>query len=326
MTSIETVTGKGLGVIARKLFEPGEVILSDPVTIYCQRGDNSNISSPSSCQARQIYQQFNRLSTQDRFKISKLFCLGDRTILNIFSTNSFTITSRYCGLFIKISRINHSCEPNACYNNNGCLEKEVTALRKILEGEEITISYITNNWEVRSIRQEELNCWRFLCSCQVCSFLGEDLGKNDQTRINLKEVDLTISQFIVDIWKSLNMSFMLHPNDELMKLNLEIMIKLPDIVKKAGKRLNLLESLGNQMLLQKFAAHLDCLLLLLKARSLGILCPSEVEAKIDYHGDVVERMADWNIDWRHNLCLVVARSYLFNVRWTYATNNAKAVL
>jgi len=320
MTSIETISDKGLGVVARKLFEPGEVILSDPVTIYCPRQENSNLSGPSSCQARHIYQQFNRLSLQDRFKISRLFCLGDRTILNIFSTNSFTITSKYCGLFIKISRINHSCEPNACYNNNGCFEKEVTALRTISEGEEITISYITNNWEVRGIRQQELSCWRFTCSCQVCSLMDSYLENNDRMRTILQEMDVIISQFVVNIWKSLTLAFHFDSslNDADMRLNVDILSQLPDVVKTAIKRLKLIEEFGNEMLLQKFAAHLDCLMLYLKARSVGILCRSQVEARIEYHGDIVERMADWNIDWRHQLCLVLARSYLFSVKWTFA--------
>ena len=50
--------------------------------------------------------------------MSKLFCVGDNSILNIFSTNSFTVNQSYCGLYVKTSRINHVCDPNACYNSN----------------------------------------------------------------------------------------------------------------------------------------------------------------------------------------------------------------
>ena len=74
-----------------------------------------------------------------------MFCVGDNSILNIFSTNSFTVNQSYCGLYVKTSRINHACDPNACYNNNGSLEKQVRAVREIAAGEEITISYISSN-------------------------------------------------------------------------------------------------------------------------------------------------------------------------------------
>ena len=86
-----------------------------------------------------------RLGTREKFKVSKLFCVGDNSILNIFSTNSFTVNQSYCGLYVKTSRINHACDPNACYNNNGSLEKQVRAVREIAAGEEITISYISSN-------------------------------------------------------------------------------------------------------------------------------------------------------------------------------------
>ena len=67
-----------------------------------------------------------RLGTQERFKMSKLFCVGDYSILDIFNTNSFTVNQSYCGLYVKTSRINH-------------------AVREIAADEEITISYIGSN-------------------------------------------------------------------------------------------------------------------------------------------------------------------------------------
>ena len=79
--------------------------------------------------------------------MSELFCVvGDNSILNIFSTNSFIVNQSYCGLYVKTWRINHACDPNACYNNNGSLEKQVRAVREIAAGEEIIIiSYISSN-------------------------------------------------------------------------------------------------------------------------------------------------------------------------------------
>ena len=45
------------------------------------------------------------------------------------------------------SRINNSCEPNACYNNNGCLEKEaLTKIWKVKKSPQVTSQ--TNGREV----------------------------------------------------------------------------------------------------------------------------------------------------------------------------------
>ena len=166
MTNVEPVPGKGLGVLAERNFSPGEEIITEAVSLLCSRGAEARGLTAE--QARQIYQNYNRLSTVDKFRVKSLYCMGERSILNIFSTNSFTITSKFGGLFVRISRINHACDPNACYNNCGSLEKVVTALREIKKGEEITISYIINNWDVRSERRSALSCWGFLCSCAVC--------------------------------------------------------------------------------------------------------------------------------------------------------------
>ena len=98
--------------------------------------------------------------------MSKLFCVGDNSILNIFSTNSFTVNQSYCGLYVKTSRINHACDPNACYNNNGSLEKQVRAVREIAAGEEITISYISSN----SVWFPTFLSWILSESRRYCSF------------------------------------------------------------------------------------------------------------------------------------------------------------
>ena len=73
----------------------------------------------------------------------------------------------------------------------------------------------------------------------------------------------------------------------------------------------------NELLLQNFSAHLDCLFLYLRARSLGILNKDGVERNILLHSDVVTEMAEWNIDWRHRLCRLVASAILFDVNWTF---------
>ena len=158
MTYTKQFPGKGLGLVADKEYHTGDVILEESVSLYCSRSVMSDdYPSPDASQTRQIYQQYRRLSTLDRFRVSRLFCLGKKSVVNIFSTNSFAISNHCCGLFIKISRINHSCDPNACYNHNGRLEKQVTAIRSIAKGEEITISYTDKFSETKGSRPKNLD-------------------------------------------------------------------------------------------------------------------------------------------------------------------------
>merc|ERR1712037_10482 len=57
-------------------------------------------------------------------------------VWGIYKTNAFTN-----GVFVKMSRFNHSCHPNAAMSCRVSNTQDVRALRKIKEGEEITICY-----------------------------------------------------------------------------------------------------------------------------------------------------------------------------------------
>ena len=69
MTSVEPVPGKGLGVRAQRDFSPGEEIIRERVAIHCSRHQEGETRGPSAEQARQIYQNYNRLSTVDKFRV-----------------------------------------------------------------------------------------------------------------------------------------------------------------------------------------------------------------------------------------------------------------
>ena len=94
--------------------------------------------------------------------------------LGIFCTNSFQLgESDRSALFLKMSRLNHSCRANCDYIiRHGCIE--VRATRPVSAGEELTICY--NNFleedapVVKSERKEYLLwAYRFSCKCEDCS-------------------------------------------------------------------------------------------------------------------------------------------------------------
>ena len=64
---------------------------------------------------------------QNKEKAEKMF-----KILNIYVTNMYSVTRVY----LKISRINHSCRANAVFGKG-----EIRAVYKIEEGQEINLDY-----------------------------------------------------------------------------------------------------------------------------------------------------------------------------------------
>ncbi|KAL0635919.1 hypothetical protein Q9L58_005163 [Maublancomyces gigas] len=94
--------------------------------------------------------------------------LRSDTIRGIWKTNRM-VAGDEDAVFETVSRINHSCSPNAkLYWNleTGCMK--VKALRKLELGEEVTISYIDFDAELE-VRKERLKSWMFVCSCPKCA-------------------------------------------------------------------------------------------------------------------------------------------------------------
>merc|ERR1711971_533323 len=91
----------------------------------------------------------------------------------IYTSNFF-----HNGVCIKMSRFNHSCRPNATYFwNTDTNTRDLRTLRKIKEGEEITVSYI-NTTESREERQSLLkDRYNFDCNCEGCDLNEEEIQK-----------------------------------------------------------------------------------------------------------------------------------------------------
>jgi hypothetical protein len=75
-------------------------------------------------------------------------------------------------LFLKASRINHSCRPNADFNirwleDRGVLIR-ITANRDVQCGEEICISYLPAGLRAGERRRRLRENWNFDCNCDAC--------------------------------------------------------------------------------------------------------------------------------------------------------------
>lgn len=94
------------------------------------------------------------------------------------------------GIFLQSARLNHSCQPNACraLENAECSTVSQRAIRK---GEEITISYVDENFAPAAARGEELrqkggSGWSDRgCCCVLCSGPAKELAASDKRRLKL---------------------------------------------------------------------------------------------------------------------------------------------
>ncbi|TLD36300.1 mynd finger and set [Venturia nashicola] len=111
-------------------------------------------------------------------------------LAGILQTNGFQLPAEgkwpECrGLFIEISRINHSCVPNCAQRWDG--KKRVMIIvpvRRIEVGEEITVTYLVNVevMVVKERRESLMKDFGFWCECERCKAEGGDEGM-------LEEVD-----------------------------------------------------------------------------------------------------------------------------------------
>ena len=112
-----------------------------------------------------------------------------RKVIDIFETNHFRK-----GLFLKMSRFNHSCRPNAEYFwNEETGFEDARAIRSIEKGEEITFSYDGAKCKDRDERRTHLkNNFQFHCMCEACEITEEEAEKDQEicNRYKALEVEL----------------------------------------------------------------------------------------------------------------------------------------
>jgi len=104
-----------------------------------------------------------RLMRQNKDKVEKMF-----KIYNIYETNTYSTS----GVYLKISRINHSCRANAVFSKG-----EVRTVHKIKAGQEINLNYSMETLLTmkRQERQKHLlKKMSFVCSCDFCQNDCED--------------------------------------------------------------------------------------------------------------------------------------------------------
>lgn len=138
--------------------KPGDTILSEdalvdfPVSLQSTHDPDQFLDPASPCNGRaDLLEVQNGLPQDKRTALDGLYNMyRDNGIVNLFATNCFTEPLRsqdnhvrmFVRIYKRISRVNHSCRPNAVVSWHPGLKKAfLRALRSIPHHTEITINY-----------------------------------------------------------------------------------------------------------------------------------------------------------------------------------------
>ncbi|KAK7924446.1 hypothetical protein PG985_006500 [Apiospora marii] len=172
------IPGKGIGLIATKPIRAGQSIMTRTPAVMIDRSCLDALTNDASVAL--LIQGVEALPTVHRDRYLNLTTHMDvasrqMRISQIFAVNSFRTGvgdqgADFHSVFTEISRLNHDCRPNCVYYfDPDTVSNKVYAVRDIMPGEEITVSYI-DGFQTTEARRERLHeHWGFDCGCPACT-------------------------------------------------------------------------------------------------------------------------------------------------------------
>ncbi|KAG6884617.1 hypothetical protein C0993_009529 [Termitomyces sp. T159_Od127] len=232
---LRKVPGQGTGAFTKNAYNPGDLILDErPIFVTPQ------FFNPQSEPSREhvLKLAVDEMSPPSKELFGMLYnCKTNdpKDVVGIIGTNALGIGRLpgpyeydYAALFILISRINHSCIPNAEYYwDLKTFKSYIVASRPIAADEQVFIAY-TPIFESRAERQKVLReKYAFTCTCASCSLPKDLSARSDVKRKILasayaklnqqqKEHERALKQWIEDL--SLPDDHILKPARFLMQL------------------------------------------------------------------------------------------------------------
>jgi hypothetical protein len=163
--AVQTIPRKGYGLVARtRIFKGTRLLLETPIFTVLQQTSESIVAE--------------KVNTLDSVQKTAFFALANiwgntySKSLGIVKTNVLPLgaDSKWNGLFMDASRINHSCQCNAHHAwNNSLKQLTVHALSDIESGQEITISYLPKLLEFSKRQSYLKEKYDFECHCELWS-------------------------------------------------------------------------------------------------------------------------------------------------------------
>lgn len=191
--TMEPIPDAGFGLVATSPIPRGTQIISE-APLFTLNGIFQNTTLAAAAIALKI----KALSKEQQRTFLTLHNAYGRDLpplLGTFKTNTHPlgVGATECGIFPTVSRLNHSCIPNANYSWSSTYGREnVYAVRDIAPGEEITVSYLdAASWNsVTTDRQHKLyEGFRFDCHCNACGRSSEELQESDVRRFDMARID-----------------------------------------------------------------------------------------------------------------------------------------
>jgi hypothetical protein len=191
---------KGLGGFALQLFRRGDLIVAEAPLFSIRHQDDGGPMDH-----RSVVAAVGNLSSEEVQKYVSLKnadAEGKRygnPFLGIYSTNAFSGSDRG-GIFLEVSRFNHSCLPNARSSWNTDINRmRVYALRDIAYGDEIFVSYLAGRNMYGSSRAERqtrlMSRHMFTCACTACGLQGPAAVASDERRLQIKALWESVPYF-----------------------------------------------------------------------------------------------------------------------------------
>ena len=176
--NIRASTGCGYGVFAKKAIPAGTTVMTEAAAIIIHK-------DPPKITETDVQRAFDELSNDKKERFLQLHESHrpyKSQVFRIYKGNAFG--DHGCGkLFLEISRLNHSCLPNA--EMTGPAEcPSIIAVKSINEGEEIFISY-NPGFDGMSCQQRAGALkvyYGFTCNCSACNLAPEAQHLSDWRR------------------------------------------------------------------------------------------------------------------------------------------------
>jgi hypothetical protein len=192
MFEVRSTADIGLGWFATQDIPPDTVIMDEDLMLRLPRSSAAcNLKKALSKLAPLEKEAFHSLSgdtDSDKLWQNCHPLIGPADVLGVSERTEV-------GIYNQCSRINHSCRPNAVRASENDI-MSVVSQKGIKTGQQITISYLTDNFQTVKARLHELrsknegapglaSCWDRGCRCEVCTASSEELKADDKRRNTL---------------------------------------------------------------------------------------------------------------------------------------------
>lgn len=198
---VTQVEGKGDGIVADKRMKRTDPIMAHTPVLLVHRSFKEDI--PQSRQQALLDAAVDALPapTAELFMDQMAHIPEQHRVAAILTTNAFQVnlnlgrdvddgSGHHYGAFPEVAKLNHDCRPNAAfYIDPTTLMHITTAVKEIMPGDEITLSYL-DPFAPHEERQERAQTvWGFGCGCSQCSASDQDVADSETRLREIKWIE-----------------------------------------------------------------------------------------------------------------------------------------